>query len=110
MVPFRPRGGMRCRRDSPCSTRAGASCIHGRPVCAFVRLRRSKAPLRGMFDRDLLMSRVCLAVPAPACALRGKRRAPRPVAPVPPAAGESFGAILQRSRKTPSLDRGGYFH
>ena len=39
-----------------------------------------------------------------------KGSAPRPVAPVPPAAGESFGAILQRSRKTPSLDRGGYFH
>ena len=32
---------------------AKAACIHGRLACAFVRLRRPKAPLRVTFDRSL---------------------------------------------------------
>ena len=40
---------------------AKAACIHGRLACAFVRLRRPKAPLRVTFDRDYSMTlgRLC---------------------------------------------------
>ena len=44
---------------------AKAACIHGRLACAFVRLRRPKAPLRVTFDRSL---------PPPPCRLGRRRR------------------------------------
>ena len=39
-------GSIHCRRDSPCHTRAEASCIPGRFACAFGRRSRTKAQLR----------------------------------------------------------------
>ena len=46
---FRIDDNIHCRKDSPCSARGKASCIHSRIACAFARLRRPKAPPRVTF-------------------------------------------------------------
>ena len=46
---FRTDDNIHCRKDSPCSARGKASCIHSRIACAFARLRRPKAPPRVTF-------------------------------------------------------------
>ena len=59
-----------------------APYIHVRPACAFVRLRRPKAPLREPFlPRPPDDARSALPIIAPACVLRGKRRARTPCPP-----------------------------
>ena len=69
-------GNIHCRKDSPCSTWAKASCVRGRLACAFVRLRRPKAPLcETLLPRPPDDARSALPILAPACVSRGKRRA-----------------------------------
>ena len=59
-----------------------APYIHVRPACAFVRLSRPKAPLRDpFFPRPPDDARSALPILAPACVLRGKRRARTPCPP-----------------------------
>ena len=56
-----------------------AACIHGRLACASGRLCRMKAPLREPFlPRPPEDARAALPTLAPACVLRGKRRARTP--------------------------------
>ena len=50
------RRNMRCRKDSPSSTRTKATCILGRLACALVKLRFTRLRSANPFFRDLLMT------------------------------------------------------
>ena len=79
-VPHGPAAVVRRRRSlTNGDSRDKATCIHDWLACAFVRLRRPKAPLREPFLPRLLGdARSTLPILALACVLRGKRRARTP--------------------------------
>ena len=104
------------KRSNRLSETLAKACIHDWLACAFVRLRRPKAPLREPFLPRLLGdAQSALPILVLACVLRGQRPARPPCPPsmphyhaagvvapcsltlAPPAGKDSFNTILEHS-------------